>query len=61
MQNNLNLMESEVISTYIFKMGLINAQYSFGAAIGLMNTTINFIILIVVNRIARAVTHMSIW
>jgi putative aldouronate transport system permease protein len=61
MQNNLNLMESEVISTYTFKMGLINAQYSFGAAIGLMNTTINFLILIAVNRIAKVVTHMSIW
>ncbi|MDR3191944.1 MAG: ABC transporter permease subunit [Treponema sp.] len=61
LQNNLNLMESEVIATYTYKMGLINAQYSFGAAVGLMNTSVNFIILIVVNRIARAVTNMSIW
>jgi putative aldouronate transport system permease protein len=61
LQNNLNLMESEVISTYTYKVGLINAQYSFGAAVGLMNTSVNFVILVIVNRIARAVTNMSIW
>ncbi|MDR2135587.1 MAG: ABC transporter permease subunit [Treponema sp.] len=61
LQNNLNLMESEVISTYTYRVGLINAQYSFGAAVGLMNTSVNFVILVIVNRIARTVTNMSIW
>lgn len=61
LQNNLNLMESEVVSTYTYKMGLINAQYSFGAAVGLMNTSVNFVILVIVNRIARTVTSTSIW
>jgi putative aldouronate transport system permease protein len=61
MQNPLNLLQSEVISTYTYKVGLINAQYSFGAAVGLLNNVVNFIILIIVNNVARKTTHMSLW
>jgi putative aldouronate transport system permease protein len=61
MQNSLNLLESEIISTYTYKSGLINAQYSFGAAIELMNNAVNFIILITVNHIAKKTTQMSLW
>ncbi|MDR2177739.1 MAG: ABC transporter permease subunit [Treponema sp.] len=61
MQNARNLAHSEVISTYVYKMGLINAQYSFSAAVSLFNTVINFIVLIAVNRIARRVSDNSLW
>jgi putative aldouronate transport system permease protein len=61
MQNNLNLLQSEVISTYTFKVGLINAQYSFGAAVGLLNNVVNFIVLIIINSVARKATHLSLW
>ena len=53
MQNAMNLETSEVISTYMYKSGLLNTQYSFSAAVGLFNNVINFIILIIVNAVAR--------
>jgi putative aldouronate transport system permease protein len=61
MQNARNLLHSEVISTYVYKMGLINAQYSFSAAVSFFNTVVNFIVLVVVNRIARKVSDNSLW
>ncbi|MBB6729863.1 sugar ABC transporter permease [Cohnella sp. CBP 2801] len=61
MQNNLNLSGSEVISTYVYKIGLMSAQYSFSAAINLFNTMINFVLLVLVNRIARKYSEHSLW
>jgi putative aldouronate transport system permease protein len=61
MQNTLNLSRSEVINTYVFKVGIQSAQYSFSAAIGLFNTVINFVMLILVNRIARKFSETSLW
>lgn len=60
MQNDLNLTSSEVIQTYVYKSGIQNAQYSYSTAIGLFNSLINFIILIVFNRLARK-TGTSLW
>lgn len=61
MQNNLNISNSEVISTYVYKIGLLSSQYSFSAAINLFNTIINFILLILVNRIAKKFSESSLW
>lgn len=61
LQNDLNLSSSEIISTYIYKVGLINAQYSYSAAIGLFNTIINITLLISVNKISKKVTNSSLW
>lgn len=61
MQNNLNTMTSEIISTYVYKIGLINGQYSFSTAVGLFNSVVNFILLFTVNQIARKVGETSLW
>ncbi|NLL70291.1 MAG: sugar ABC transporter permease [Epulopiscium sp.] len=61
MQNNLNLNTAEVISTYTYKVGLLNAQYSYSTAIGLFNNIINFTLLIIVNKIARRISDTSLW
>nr|WP_240762056.1 ABC transporter permease subunit [Paenibacillus thalictri] len=61
MQNDLNLDSSEIISTYVYKKGLLGAQYSFSAAVGLFNSVINFILLIVVNGLSRRVSKTSLW
>lgn len=61
MQNASNLTTSEIISTYTYKIGLENAQYSYSAAIGLFNNVINFILLITVNQIAKKVSGMALW
>jgi putative aldouronate transport system permease protein len=61
MQNNLNAMSSEVISTYVYKIGLLSAQYSYSAAINLFNTLINFILLIAVNWFSKKISDNSLW
>jgi putative aldouronate transport system permease protein len=61
MQNPLNLTTSEVISTYVYKVGLLRAQYSFAAAVGLFNSIIDLVLLVTVNQIARKVGDTSLW
>lgn len=61
MQNDLNRGVSEIISTYTYKVGLINAQYSYSTAIGLFNNAINFLILLGVNKGARTLSGTSLW
>ena len=61
MQNNLNLNYSEIISTYIYKVGMIDAQYSYSAAINLFNNLVNIILLVTVNHIAKKTTDNSLW
>lgn len=61
LQNGLNLDRSEVISTYVYKVGMINQQYSFSAAANLFNTVVNFFMIMIVNQIARKVGETSLW
>ena len=61
MQNNLNIMRSEVISTYVYQIGLTQQQFSYSAAIGLFNNVINFILLISVNKISAKLSGSSLW
>ncbi len=60
MQNSLNTSVSEVISTFVYKQGIIRSEYSYASAVGLFNTVINFILLLIVNRVSRRLTGMSI-
>jgi len=59
MQNPLNLPVSEVIATYVYKIGIISNQFSYSAAIGLFNTLINFVFLIAMNFIAKKTSKIS--
>jgi putative aldouronate transport system permease protein len=61
MQNDMNLKASEVISTYVYKMGIISAQYSYSAAINMFNTVVNFILLFTVNQISKRISENSLW
>lgn len=61
MQNNLNMEVSEVISTYVYKVGVEQAQYSFSTAIGLMNNVINFVLLLIVNKISDKLSGIALW
>lgn len=61
MQNDLNLSSSEVISTYVYKIGVVNTQYSYSAAINLFSTLVNFALLILVNQISKRVSENSLW
>ncbi|RCW42203.1 carbohydrate ABC transporter membrane protein 1 (CUT1 family) [Paenibacillus prosopidis] len=61
MQNSLNLPVTEVIATYVYKIGIVSNQFSYAAAIGLFNTVINFIFLFAVNAIAKRASNMSLF
>ncbi len=61
LQNSVNIPESEVISTYVYKSGLESNNYSLSAAVGLFNSVINSSILIAVNWISRKVGENSLW
>jgi len=57
LQNPLNLGTSEVISTYVYKIGLLNANYSFATAVGLFNSVVSMILLVAVNEIAKRLSE----
>ena len=61
MQNPLNLRGSEVIATYVYKVGVLHTQYSFGAAVGMFNAVVNLILLLLINRFARSLSETSLW
>ena len=61
MQNGSNTAVSELISTYVYKVGLQTAQYSFATAVGLFNSVANFIILVIANKVAKKVSDISIF
>ncbi|OUS76164.1 sugar ABC transporter permease [Paenibacillus sp. MY03] len=61
MQTAPNLSTSEVISTYVYKIGIQGAQFSYASAIGLFNNVINFIVLIAVNKLANKTTKSGLW
>ena len=63
MQNDLNLRASEVISTYVYKVGLSagGGDFSYATAIGLFNSVINLAMIVLVNFISRRVSDTSLW
>jgi putative aldouronate transport system permease protein len=63
LQNALNLRTSEVIDTYVYKVGLTSqaVNYSYSAAIGFFKSIIGFILLITINKIAQKIKQASLW
>lgn len=61
MQTTLNTEYSEIISTYVYKVGIKGAQFSFSTAVNTFNSVINCILLIVVNKVARQAGETSLW
>ena len=63
MQNDLNAVTSEIIDTYVYKMGLASASanFSYSTAIGLFQSVIGFILTVAVNRISKLLTKTSLW
>ncbi len=61
MQNDLNVGVSEVISTYVYKRGMLYTNYSFASAIGLFNNVINIAFILISNTISRKVSETSLF
>ena len=61
LQNDLNKGVSQVISTYVYQVGLVDNNLSYSTAIGLFNSLVNAVLLIVVNKIADKLSGNSLW
>lgn len=61
LQNPLNMEASDVIATSVYRTGLLEAQYSYSTAVGLFNSIVNAILLIVVNQVVRRTSENSLW
>ncbi|CAG7638202.1 ABC transporter permease [Paenibacillus allorhizosphaerae] len=63
LQNPLNLRTSEVIDTYVYKVGLTSQamNYSYSSAIGLFKSVVGFILLIAINKLAQKTKQASLW
>jgi putative aldouronate transport system permease protein len=61
LMNDLNRSSAEVISTFVYQRGLLDRDYSYASAIGLFNSVINLILLVLVNSISRKVSDTSLW
>ena len=61
MYNPLTYETADVISTYVFRRGVLQADFSFSAAVGLFNSVINFGLLLGANRVSRKLTGLGLW
>ena len=61
MQTTLNLESSEIISTYVYKVGVQQAQFSFASSAELFNSVVNLILIVGVNQICRMMGETSLW
>lgn len=52
---------ADVIATYVYRRGIVGAEYSFAAAVGLFNSVINFILLVIANSISKRLTRVGLW
>lgn len=61
MQTDLNIDVSEILSTYVYKKGLLDIDYGYASAVGLFNNIINLVLLTTVNGFSRRITKSSLW
>jgi len=63
LQNTLNQTTSEVISTYVYKVSLAAgiATYSYGTAIGLFNSFVGLILIVIANQVSKKITDTGLW
>ena len=61
MQNPVNMQSSEIISTFVYKRGLINFQYSYATAVGLFNSVCNMVLIVLANMFSKRVNETSLW
>ena len=53
LQTDMNLPASEILSTYVYRLGLLNGDYGYSTAVGLFNSVINVILLVFVNWVVK--------
>ena len=61
MQTSLNISASEIISTYVYKRGVLKSQFSLATAVGLFESVINMILVVTMNWVSRRITDSSLF
>ena len=61
LSNGNNMETADVISTYVYRAGILLSNYSYSTAIGLFNNVINFVLLLAANRVSKKITDISLW
>lgn len=61
LQNQMNMSTADVISTYVYRIGIGSAQYSYSAAIGLFNSIVAVVLLLAVNWFSKKATQTSLF
>ena len=61
LQNDLNMSASDVINTYVYRVGLVQNNYSYSTAVGLFNSVINMALVIVANQVSKKLANESLW
>lgn len=61
LQNPLNTISSEIIQTYTYKIGIGGGEFSFSTAVGLFNSVVNFVLIILVNYISKKAGEEGLW
>lgn len=61
LQNPLNLGVSQTLATYVYEVGIVGNQFSYSTAVGLFNSVISVIIVVIFNAISRKVNETSLW
>lgn len=61
LQNSLNLNSSEIISTFVYKNGIQNGDFSYSSAIGLINSVINLVLIVSANKVCKKLFDSSLW
>ena len=61
LQNSLNIRSSEIISTLVYKNGILSGEFSYATAVGLMNSVINLILIVFANQVCKRLFDSSLW
>ena len=61
LQNDLNMSASDVINTYVYRVGLVQNNYSYSTAVGLFNSAINMVLVIAANQVSKKFANESLW
>jgi len=61
LQNPLNMQTSDVIATYVFRMGLRNMEFGLASAVGLFQSVVSLMMILIVNTVSRRLTESSLW
>ena len=61
MYNDMVMETADVISTYVYRTGLVQVQYSYATAVGLLNSIVNVILLVSANAVSRKISDSSLW